>query len=168
MNAPLLVAVVDDLVGRGWAVLRFNFRGIGASEGTHGTGIDEVADALGALDAATDRFQVPLAIAGWSFGGAVAIRAAMKRTELAGVVGIAPAVASKPGITAGLPSPQEIGAPLLVVVGANDDLVDPDAAEAWAVAAGGRAVVVAGANHFFWAKYEALAEVTGDFLDSVV
>lgn len=167
MNAPLLTAVADDLVRREWAVLRFNFRGIGASEGEHGLGIDEVADALGAVAEAKERFDAPVAIAGWSFGGAVAIRAAAATPSLAGVIGIAPAISSKPGITAGLPDPEgvDLGPPLLIVCGANDELVDPEEARAWTSTVGGRFVEMKGANHFFWAKYDALADVVGDFLD---
>ncbi|MEA2452438.1 MAG: uncharacterized protein QOG04_1148 [Actinomycetota bacterium] len=170
MNAPLLVALVEDLNARGWAVLRFNFRGIGSSEGETGTGDAEVADALGAVAEMKDRFDLPLAIAGWSFGGAVAVRAATKVPELVGVVGIAPAIAPKPGITAGMPPASEVSlpGPLLVIVGANDELVDPTEAAAWTAEVGGRFVEMKGANHFFWGKYEALAEVGGDFLDGLV
>lgn len=167
MNAPLLLELSGELVSRGWAVLRFNFRGLGTSEGEHGLGIGEVADATGALAYMSDRYDVPLAIAGWSFGGAVALRAALTSEAVAAVALIAPAVKEKPGITAGLPDPREVSlsVPLLVVVGANDELVEPHDAEAWARSAGGRSVVLKGANHFFWAKYEALAEVVSDFLD---
>lgn len=167
MNAPLLVALVQDLDRRGWAVLRFNFRGIGASEGESGTGPDEVADALGAVAEMRRRYELPLAIAGWSFGGAVAIRAAIQTPGLIGVVGIAPAIKEKPGITAGCPAPEDVSldAPLLVIVGANDELVDPAEAAAWTASVGGRFIEMKGANHFFWGRYEALSKTVGDFLD---
>ena len=170
MNAPLLVALTGELASRGWAVLRFNFRGIGASEGEHGLGIDEVADASGAVAHMRALHDVPVAIAGWSFGGAVAVRAASEDGSIAAVATIAPAVTAKPGITAGLPDPDglSLSAPLLVVCGANDELVDPRDAEEWTRAAGGRFVEMKGANHFFWAKYETLAELVADFLDEVV
>lgn len=170
MNAPLLTALTDGMSRRGWAVLRFNFRGIGDSEGEHGTGVDEVADAAGAISEAQKRWDAPIAIAGWSFGGAVAIRTAVETPALAGVVGIAPAVKEKPGITAGLPEAGQVRLtlPLLVVCGANDELVDPEAARAWTSATGGRYLEMKGANHFFWGKYEALAEAVGDFLEEVV
>lgn len=170
MNAPLLVALTEALVPRGWAVLRFNFRGLGASEGEHGLGIEEVADATGALAYMKDHFDVPVAIAGWSFGGAVAVRAAARTEDLAAIATIAPAVKEKVGVTAGLPDPTGISlpGPMLIVVGANDELVAPKDAEAWADAVGARFVEMKGANHFFWAKYEALAEVVGDFLDDSV
>ena len=167
MNAPLLDALTDDLVGRGWAVLRFNFRGIGASEGTSGTGLDEVADAIGALDAARTRNDLPLAVAGWSFGGAVALRAAVEDGSLDACCLIAPAVTEKPGTTAGLPSPDGLGlrSPVLVVCGANDEQIEPAACADWATRAGATYVEIPAANHFFWAKYDKLAAVVGDFLD---
>jgi alpha/beta superfamily hydrolase len=167
MNAPLLEAIVADMNGRGWAVLRFNFRGLGSSEGTSGTGLHEVADATGALAEMRERYEVPVAIAGWSFGGAVAIRAASQDADVVACVGIAPAIAEKPGITAGLPPPAEVAitCPLLIVCGENDELVNPREAEEWTAGAGGRFVQMKGANHFFWAKYDALARTVADFLD---
>ena len=168
MNAPLLDALTDELVGRGWAVLRFNFRGIGVSEGTSGTGVDEVADAIGALDAARARYNLPLGIAGWSFGGAVALRAAVEDGGLDACCLIAPAMNEKPGVTAGLPSPDGLGfrSPVLVTCGANDDQVDPAACADWATRAGAKYVEIPAANHFFWVKYDKLVVVVGDFLDA--
>jgi alpha/beta superfamily hydrolase len=170
MKAPLLLALRDELVGRGWPVLRFNFRGVGASAGTAGTGIDEVSDALGALVWARRRFPgAAVALAGWSFGAAVALRAAALAPEVAAVVAIAPAVTERPGITAGLPPAQELALvrPLLVVAAANDKLSPPAECERWAKAAGARYEVVAGANHFFWARYEQLATLVTGFLAGI-
>ena len=168
MNAPLLLALRDEMAERRWAVVRLNFRGIGASAGESGTGIEEVADAGGAVDYLADRFpRLPRALAGWSFGGAVAVRLAAAEGGFAGCAAIAPAVEEKPGITAGLPAPSELDlrVPLLVVYGANDKQVSPDACAAWGTAAGADVVRVPGANHFFWAKYEELAGIVGDWLD---
>jgi hypothetical protein len=172
MQAPLLVALRDEMEGRGWAVLRFNFRGIGASEGRSSTGLDEVADASGALDYVRRRLpQLPVALAGWSFGAAVAVRAAASEPDLAACVAIAPAVTATPDITAGLPSADELrfDVPLLVVCGANDETVSPEKARAWAEAVpGARYVVIPAANHFFWAKYDELNRTIGTWLDSIV
>ena len=167
MNAPLLLALRDAFVGRGWNVLRFNFRGIGASEGESSTGELEVADAGGALDLARSRFGPgPIAVVGWSFGGAVGIRLASTETGLAACVGIAPAIRPKPNVTAGLPPASEIrlACPTLLLVGANDDLVSPADVEAWAGEVGADHQVLAGANHFFWAKYDDLSDRIAAFL----
>lgn len=171
MEAPLLLALVDALVPDAWAVLRFNFRGIGDSEGESSTGEAEVADALGAIDFISERLpDKRVAIAGWSFGGAVAVRASEEAPDLAACVGIAPAVKPKEGITAGLPEPSGLRAsfPRLIICGANDHLVDPGDCNAWAEAANARVEVMKGANHFFWGKYEDLAEAVKGFLDEAV
>jgi alpha/beta superfamily hydrolase len=171
MDAPLLVALRDEMVGRGWSVLRFNFRGVGASEGRASLGVEEVADALGAIDALAASVDGPIALAGWSFGGAVAIRATAEFPHARGCAGIAPSVLPKEGVTAGLPDPTELKleVPLLIVVGDNDDLVSPDAGRDFAErVADGRYALVPGANHFFWAKYPQLCSIVGDFLDEVV
>lgn len=171
MNAPLLLAVRDELLQRNWAVLRFNFRGIGASEGEASIGIDEVADAEGAVAFASERFvERPLAIAGWSFGGAVALRTASRHPELKACVTIAPAVIPKPDITAGAPAPEEFTyrGPVLLVVGANDDQVAPSECRSWAERTGATYEEMRGANHFFWAKYEPLARTVADFLDEAL
>lgn len=168
MNAPLLEALRDDLVERGWAVIRFNFRGIGASQGEASTGIAEVADARAAVAEARRRWSdLPIAVAGWSFGAAVALRLAAADTDLTACVAIAPAVTGRPGVTAGLPDPDamEISVPTLFVLGANDDVASPADAREWAEAAGIPVVEMPGANHFFWGKYEALAGEVGSFLD---
>lgn len=169
MNAPLLQAVTDGLVADGWAVLRFNFRGIGASQGEAGTGIEEVKDAEAALTEAGRRSPgVPVAIAGWSFGGAVAVRLATEHPELLACVAIAAAVKEKPGITAGLPPAEDVrlAVPTLFITGVNDDLVLPADSKAWAEAAGATYLEMRGANHFFWGKYDDLSDQVKDFLQT--
>ena len=171
MNAPLLVTVAEDLVRRGWNVLRFNFRGIGDSEGDPSTGTAEIADAEGAVEFMRSRFpDLPVAIAGWSFGAAVATRVAAADDSLAALVAIAPAVKEKPGITDGLPPADSIDlrVPALVVCADHDELVEVDDCRIWAETAKTELHVMSGANHFFWAKYEKLAGVITEFLDAEV
>jgi uncharacterized protein len=167
MNAPLLLALRDALVAQGWAVLRFNFRGIGASEGESADGIPEVADAEGAVASARERWPgLPVAIGGWSFGAAVALRVAAGRDDLVACAVVAPAIVPRPGITAGVPPASEarFRTPVLVVCGSNDKLVPPDECREWARTVGADYVEVPGANHFFWAKYDQLAGAVSDWL----
>jgi alpha/beta superfamily hydrolase len=172
MNAPLLLALRDDLVRRGWAVLRFNFRGIGASEGEPSTGVAEIAETEAALAEVRRRIPgVEVAVAGWSFGGAVAVRSAERDDSIAGCAAIAPAVRAKPNVTAGLPPAGELdlGVPLLFVCGAHDTVVSPDDCKQWIDAVpAGLFVGIACANHFFWGRYERLCAVVGDWLDDLV
>lgn len=172
MNAPLLLALREELLPRRWAVLRFNFRGIGGSRGESGTGEAETHDVRAGLAFLRSRFPgLPLAIAGWSFGAAVAVNVACDDHDLAGCVAIAPAVSAKPGITAGIPAPDlcDISCPIMVVVGSNDDQVSPTECKQWSHGMHGATFIeVPGANHFFWAKYETLTSIIAEFLDHVL
>ncbi|HEX2051930.1 MAG TPA: alpha/beta hydrolase, partial [Actinomycetota bacterium] len=109
----------------------------------------------------------PLALAGWSFGAAVAVRAAAGDDGLLAIAAIAPPVVARPGVTAGLPAPERarLAAPLLTVCGDNDHLVAVEDCLRWARGAGARVVVVEGGNHFFWGRYERLTATVADFLD---
>ena len=74
MDNNVVLAVAFELVERGFAVLRFNFRGVGNSEGEHTKGEKEYEEALGALDFMRAWEQVDgdrLGILGYSFGTGV-------------------------------------------------------------------------------------------------
>ena len=71
---PVVTAIARALHDAGLATVRFDFRGVGASEGTHGGGTDERLDVLSALEAARAQFGTgPLVLAGYSFGSMVAL-----------------------------------------------------------------------------------------------
>lgn len=171
MKSPLLLAIRDALVERGWNVLRFNFRGVGGSEGEFGDGVDEVDDALAAVRFARSELpDTPIAILGWSFGAAVAMKAAAREPEVEACVAVAPSIVPKPEVSRGVPEPGDLGleVPLLIVCGANDDVTPPEDARRWAEEAGATYQEIGAANHFFWAKYEPLIAVITDFLEGAV
>ncbi|CAN5748627.1 Dot/Icm type IV secretion system effector CoxH3 [soil metagenome] len=168
MTAPLLLAVRDELASRRVAVVRFNFRGIGESEGDSSTGIEEMKDAGGAIDLARARWpKLPLAIGGWSFGAAVAVRVASREQGLFACVAVAPPAEPEPEVTEGLPDPSQLPAdlPVLVVIGERDDIIDIESCREWVEQTHAELVTMRGANHFFWAQYEPLAAGVADFLD---
>ncbi|MDQ3955960.1 MAG: alpha/beta fold hydrolase [Actinomycetota bacterium] len=171
MDAPLLVALSDALVDAGFSVLRFNFRGIGESEGNTSEGLDEIADAEAAVKEMKRRHSsLPTVLVGWSFGGAVAVRTAT-RVDVSACVAIAPAVKRRPGVTAGLPPADELAldVPSLFVCGVNDDVISPAECRGYAEALDGATYKeIRGANHFFWAKYDDLAEAVVGWLKNVV
>lgn len=68
-------ALNDAAWGMGWPVLRFNFRGTGLSEGTH-DGEAETGDVIAGMDWLQHELGLPLVVAGFSFGAAMALRAA--------------------------------------------------------------------------------------------
>jgi uncharacterized protein len=172
MKSPLLFAIADDCVERGFSVLRFNFRGVGNSEGVGSDGVDEVGDVAGALAISRAKYSdLPVGLVGWSFGGAVAARAAAKDGNVAACALVAPSTVERPAITAGLPPARELGlkSPVLVVCGSNDKVVLPADCRTWAEDAPGvRYHEIKAANHFFWAKYDALTELVGSFLQDTM
>lgn len=79
------------LVGDGWIGLRFNFRGVGGSEGSYERGEGELADVAGAIERALAEAgdpEAPLVVGGWSFGALVSLRAALAEPRTAGWFGV--------------------------------------------------------------------------------
>lgn len=109
---------------RGLPTMRFNFRGVGASAGTHDEGRGEVDDALAVVAAGRARWpDAATWIAGFSFGGVAALRASARITPPpAGLVTIAPALERYFSGAAEITVPP---CPWLLVQGTADDVLDP-------------------------------------------
>ncbi len=92
MNNPLAVRMYHIFAKRGFATLRFNFRGVGRSQGDFDSGSGELADAATALDW-LQSFNPNAAttwVAGYSFGAWISMQLLMRRPEIAGFVSVAP------------------------------------------------------------------------------
>jgi alpha/beta superfamily hydrolase len=92
MDNPIVVIVCESLARRGWAALRFNFRGAGGSEGRFDDGRGEMDDVAGALDFLTAQPGIDpgrLAVVGYSFGAGVGLRHAARDPRLRWMAGIA-------------------------------------------------------------------------------
>jgi len=131
----------------GGVTLRFNFRGVGKSEGEFDEGEGERQDARAALGHLRERCPgVPLWMSGFSFGSWIASLAAADETDVARLILVAPPVArSDFSVLAHWEKPK------LVVQGEADPVCEPDrlrpAFEGWAEPK--RLVLIPGANHFF-------------------
>lgn len=139
--------VASVLHGLGAAVLRFNFRGVGKSAGTHDRGVGELEDARVALDYLRERY--PSArrwAAGFSFGSWVASRLAASEPEIERLILIAP-----PVHTQTFEEMRTLATPKLVVQGTGDAVCRLEKLEAvwpeWAEPK--RLMRVPGASHFF-------------------
>ena len=71
----------DPAWGLGWPVLRFNFRGVGLSEGRH-DGAAESEDVLAAMEWLENEYKLPLVVVGFSFGAAMAVKACCGQGDL--------------------------------------------------------------------------------------
>ena len=141
--------------------IRFNFRGVGASAGQYAEGIGETEDTLAVVAHGRERWpQAVLWLAGFSFGGAVAIRAA-ERAMPERLVTVAPAVTRIDVQDVTMPA-----CPWLIVQGDADDVIEPDAVLAWAskLSPAPAVSVLAGAGHFFHGRLHALREAVLAFM----
>jgi alpha/beta superfamily hydrolase len=146
------------LTAAGFATLRFNFRGVGHSEGRHDDGRGEVGDFLAALDEAVRRGGLPVLAGGFSFGSAVALRASAADARVAALIAVGLPLASL--TVESLPRPH---VPALFVTGERDAYGPPALLEEF-VRDSGEIVIVPGADHFFEGRVDALAEAMGRFL----
>jgi uncharacterized protein len=135
--------------------VRFNFRGIGNSAGVYDEGRGETADCEAVARWATQRWPgAQLVLGGFSFGGAVAIRAAAA-LEPAKLVTVAPAIRKVEVSSEHIPS-----CPWLIVQGESDELVDPSDIKQWAQALPQPPVLkcLPGVDHFFHGKLNELRD----------
>jgi alpha/beta superfamily hydrolase len=82
MHNAVVDAIARAVAGAGAACVRFNFRGVGSSEGTYGGGVDERLDVAAALDAVAPFAGTgPTLLAGYSFGALVALNVTDPRID---------------------------------------------------------------------------------------
>lgn len=161
MQNKVVHTLARAFVMRGFLAVRFNFRGVGESEGSFDDGRGELQDALCAARAARERVpQGPLWIAGFSFGAAIAIQAAaLLRAD--GLVSVAPAVRRVSAMTGTNPR-----CPWLVIQGDRDELVDVDATIEWvnSLEPGPELTVFTDTEHFFHGKLIELRKTVEAFV----
>ena len=145
----------------GVAALRFNFRGVGRSEGSHGGGLPERADVVAAVDVLSAITEgLPLVLAGWSFGADTAL--AVDDERVAGWFCVAPplrVVKVADMVASGDDRPK------LLVVPEHDQFRPPDSArDATAEWTNTRIEVVAGADHFLVGRVDRVPPLCVEFL----
>ena len=141
----------------GFAAVRPNFRGVGASQGAYTEGLGETDDLRAAMVHAQRELgladDAPLAISGFSFGGFVAARLCAQLREQGREVHhlclVAPAVASFAVPAMRDEAGNTLARRMLVVHGEADDVVPLGATMDWALPQAQPVLVVPGAGHFF-------------------
>lgn len=146
--------------------LRFNFRGVGASAGSFDEGRGETEDALTAIAWGRERWpDASLWLAGFSFGGYVALRAstAAAAGNVGKLVTVAPALARNFGTVGDIKVPH---CPWLIVQGEADEVVDASVVKEWAtqLQPPPRLVTLPGVGHFFHGQLGALQQQVVPFL----
>ncbi|AIN62067.1 alpha/beta hydrolase [Pseudomonas soli] len=145
----------------GYVTLRFNYRGVGQSAGSHDMGAGEVEDAEAAAAWLRQQHpELPLVLMGFSFGGFVAASLAGRLeaadVELQQLFMIAPAVMR---LNAQFPLPERVA--LIVVQPDTDEVVDPQLVYDWSAALSRphELLKVAECGHFFHGKLTDLKDL---------
>lgn len=161
MHNKVAHTLARSFVRLGYRALRFNFRGTEASDGSYDEGVGELDDALAAIDwLQKGSGDLPFWVAGFSFGAAISIRAAVAR-EIDGLVSVAPAVSR---FATGLTS--QPSCPWLIVQGDEDELVPVQETLDWVngLEPGPELQIVTGAEHFFHGRLLDLREALQTFV----
>ena len=164
MRSIVIGALFDALPLAGVSCLRFNFRGVEGSEGTHDEGRDEVLDveaAIETLDAEVGS-AVPMVLAGWSFGGDLALATVTNRVS--GWMAIAPPLRVVPNFAKVAADAR----PKLLALAEHDEVRSPasviDETRDWVST---DVEVVGGASHYFVGRTDRVVVLAIDFVDRV-
>lgn len=164
MHNNVVMAIYEALLARSIAALRFNFRGVGGSQGSFGDGIgerDDVRAALTYLEAQEAVDGSRLGLAGYSFGAGVALPVAPSDSRVAALAAVSP-----PTGRIDSESLQTFGGPKFFACGSNDQFSDstilrhfvarlPDPKEFYEEPR---------TDHFWWGYEPSLAQRVADFM----
>ena len=152
MHNKVVYQAAKSLDALGLPVLRFNFRGTGLSEGKHDRGEGERGDVRAGLDFLAAEFpNVPILVAGFSFGCWVGLRVGCEDARVTSLIGL-----GAPVNNADFSYLAHCAKPKLFVLGANDIYGAPDKLKSVVSAAAGenKIVIVEDADHFFVGKLD--------------
>jgi len=161
MHNKVVYQTAKSLDGLGLPVLRFNFRGVGLSEGEHDRGRGEQADVRAALDfLKRDLPDVPLLVAGFSFGAWVALRVGCQDALVSHLLGLGIPVNSTD-----FSFLNDCAKPKLFVHGSNDEhgAIEKVKALVSALPGTNHLVSVEGADHFLTGKLDQLSLAISDW-----
>jgi hypothetical protein len=167
MNNKVVYTLYHGFVRRGFSALRFNFRGVGRSQGTYDRGEGELSDAAAALDwlQTLNPNAGACWIGGFSFGAWIGMQLLMRRPEIDGFISVAPpANMFDFGFLAPCPASG------LIIHGSADTLVPLEATRKLAQKLSHQRdikvelKVIEGADHYFQGKMDELGQAVDAYL----
>ena len=169
MNNKVAYNLYYVFVKKGFSVLRFNFRGVGRSQGEFDNGLGELSDAASALDwlQSVNPNAAACWVAGFSFGAWIGMQLLMRRPEIEGFISVAPP-ANMYDFSFLAPCPSSG----LILQGTEDDVVPEPAVEKLAnkLKLQKNIVIdyhlVKGANHFFKDNMDDMVHDVSTYLDA--
>ncbi len=171
MNNKIVYALYQAFARRGYAALRFNFRGVGRSQGSFDRGEGELSDAAAALDwlQANNPNASACWVGGFSFGAWIGMQLLMRRPEIDGFLSIAPP-ANMYDFSFLAPCPSSG----LIVNGDRDDVVPPDSVTKLVTKLSQQRHitvdhrVIPGANHYFHGRMTELVGHIDSYLNAAL
>jgi len=174
MHFKVVFRAAKALQSAGLAVLRFNFRGVGRSEGVHDHGTGEQEDARAALREMRGRFPgLPLVLGGFSFGSAVALSVAARDARVRAVFALGYPLRMADHLLGASPLSRDtapieaVRQPRLFVQGENDEFGPGEALRALVepLPPPREIFVIPGADHFFEGRLDALQGAIADWAE---
>jgi alpha/beta superfamily hydrolase len=159
MENNVVLAACGALTDRGFAALRFNFRGVGDSDGAFDQGLgeqDDVRAALAHLAALPEVDAKRVGLVGYSFGAMVAAEVASG--DLRALALVSPALAFSDLRVAW-------GCPALLLGGDQDPIAPADRLQLVAEAPGVELRIISGADHSWWGFEEELGQTVAEFFE---
>ena len=169
MNNKVVYSIYQSFVARGFSTLRFNFRGVGRSQGSYDGGEGELSDAASALDW-LQMYNANASfcwVGGFSFGSWISMQLLMRRPEIVGFLSVAPP-ASDYDFSFLAPCPSSG----LMLQGDRDENISSESVKKLVEKLSAQRAIeiqyrqVAGANHFFAGKIEEMMTEIDEYLDS--
>ena len=167
MHNPVITAASEAAFQEGFSTLRFNFRGVGESEGSYGEGIGEREDVQAVIDFWGSKWKGSpplLVLLGYSFGAWAGLPVGVADKRIRGLVAIAP-----PLELYDFGFLQRCEKPKLMIAGSQDPFCPTSVLEAWFghLEEPKSLAVVPGADHFFFSHTRSLDQPIREFLKSM-
>jgi alpha/beta superfamily hydrolase len=167
MDHPVITTAAEAAFQEGFSTLRFNFRGVGESEGSYGEGIGEREDVRAVADYLCSRLEnndCPLILLGYSFGAWAGFPIAIEDRRFEGMVAVAPPLEIYDfGFLKGCKKKK------LFVAGNRDSFCPPSVLEEWyqQLEEPKSLVMIPGADHFFLFHTRLLMDPLRQFLKTI-
>jgi alpha/beta superfamily hydrolase len=161
MHNPVVTAIAQAFQHNGYTTLRFNFRGVGGSQGSYADGIGEMDDVLAAIAYLAELNNSHTGLAGYSFGAWVNACLMARKPAIDTMVMVSPPVAF-----IDFKRIDTIDCLKLIVTGNRDEIAPPDRIDLlkpkWNPQA--RFEIIEGADHFYWGHLDALQAVLANYV----
>lgn len=156
MHNKVVTTLARTLCAQGYAVVRFNFRGVGKSAGSYGEGKGEVEDLISVIKWA--REQCPnkgLWLAGFSFGAYIVAKTSQTE-KVSQLILVAP-----PVHYSGFAELTHFPCPVLIIQGETDEIVAAENVKAWVdkITTSKKLILLPDVTHFFHGKLDAIKKI---------